>query len=965
MALLMPTADCKVTDVGAFKTALLNKHTVSGSTNGNGIYYSTPLVDTSNTFLRNEQLTDVMLLTGFNGSTAYGKNFNIVLGQYKSCTVSSATPAVVSIATHGYTTGDKVRFSASTVPTGMVRGLQYFVNVQTAGTFWIYDTYANAIAGGATGRVNTTSTGTTVVCHKVIEEKIITETDVFGNQIQNISLGTQTFGAYSVISGWTTVVDTTPVKWSFMVCTDDPTIIGSPTAFMTSFLSSHFACFGTATASAVSGTDSFVFSKQIDMTSGFTLNTPSVIVANYTWGDKPHLLVDPTQASIGNLVVTGSGNIVYPSYAQMSFGKQLYFTTQLSAGDTSATLTTAFNGVTGSYLVQLLQRESTDDHPQISMSFTNGSTAVTFSALSYNYADTAVVCMQNSTGYQIRLTSMDLTATVSGIIGTGLVMCGEVTKKTWTTLDAGIVVGASSLTTTEVTSWAIGDTFLIGGCVARGNTVDETVYTITNISTSGGKDTIDFTPTLATSDRGATGSVSLNTSVTNGINIVRVSGTPRLNTSGVPSKEILVGTNLDFTSINSAFNVQYFPVFPTYSRFYNYDIWNHRTSNTINPYGGIFSDYVSFVASPNGSDSAVFLYTNTSYYTNTLFKTTSASLPRINVIADNIRFEVKGNSPTTLVGVESTTYRNIRFWSTASAQPAIILNNTFGTYENIYIDNAPFAIRVGACFGIIKNLYLGTVLANTYDIQINPLGVYSNIELQRIFSNPTIDTTTRSFMVDGSSIALTAINNVDGETRVLQRFGDTYITGTGLSDTTLHNGNKTIKFRSLNGYYTTNWKQTVPTGNIQNKDMMIGIWVNINNSAYWAGNHEMPRLTINYDDGTIAYAEARQVTGWQYIFVPFTPTTTFGSITANLTSQTDATTTNADVYFADYSVLYPAGYTLNLGAFNNITGGFPVTPSISTTVSAQDVWAADPTQFGAGTVGEKVNKIKKIVTGLQ
>ena len=36
----------------------------------------------------------------------------------------------------------------------------------------------------------------------------------------------------------------------------------------------------------------------------------------------------------------------------------------------------------------------------------------------------------------------------------------------------------------------------------------------------------------------------------------------------------------------------------------------------------------------------------------------------------------------------------------------------------------------------------------------------------------------------------------------------------------------------------------------------------------------------------------------------------------------------------------------------------PVWPPISTTISAQDVWAVDPTGFGASTVGDKVNKIK-------
>jgi hypothetical protein len=151
----------------------------------------------------------------------------------------------------------------------------------------------------------------------------------------------------------------------------------------------------------------------------------------------------------------------------------------------------------------------------------------------------------------------------------------------------------------------------------------------------------------------------------------------------------------------------------------------------------------------------------------------------------------------------------------------------------------------------------------------------------------------------------------------------------------------------------------VPTGNIQTKNMMVGVWVKLNSANYWASTNVMPRITITYDNGTEIYAEAAQTTSWQFIFVPFSPTTTYGVITVKLSTQTAATTTNAYVYWDDMSVLYPAGHTINLGSFDLFANALPITPSISTTVSAQDVWAADPTTFGASTVGDKVNKIKK------
>ena len=40
--------------------------------------------------------------------------------------------------------------------------------------------------------------------------------------------------------------------------------------------------------------------------------------------------------------------------------------------------------------------------------------------------------------------------------------------------------------------------------------------------------------------------------------------------------------------------------------------------------------------------------------------------------------------------------------------------------------------------------------------------------------------------------------------------------------------------------------------------------------------------------------------------LPFTPTTSYGRIKATLSIETDALGTDAQVYWDDYSVLYPA-----------------------------------------------------------
>jgi hypothetical protein len=192
-------------------------------------------------------------------------------------------------------------------------------------------------------------------------------------------------------------------------------------------------------------------------------------------------------------------------------------------------------------------------------------------------------------------------------------------------------------------------------------------------------------------------------------------------------------------------------------------------------------------------------------------------------------------------------------------------------------------------------------------------------------------------------------------------------TGTSLGDTTSHTGGFAMRFQSIDSANALTYSKNIPTGNIIGKDAGVGVWCKINNAAYYAGTNQMPRLEVNYDNGTIVYAEAAQIAGaWQYLYVPFTPATTYGQITVTMDTRTDATSTNAYVYFDDFSTFFPAGVTLNLGNFDLWANGEPIAPYISTTVSAADVWAAGATANNAtGSMGNVVNKTKKIVTGLQ
>ena len=78
-----------------------------------------------------------------------------------SCTVSSASPAVITSAAHELAVNDVVWFEAATIPTGITADKDYYVINKgiTADTFQI------SLSKGGTA-VNTTSTGTTVIWQK-------------------------------------------------------------------------------------------------------------------------------------------------------------------------------------------------------------------------------------------------------------------------------------------------------------------------------------------------------------------------------------------------------------------------------------------------------------------------------------------------------------------------------------------------------------------------------------------------------------------------------------------------------------------------------------------------------------------------------------------------------------------------------------------------------------------------------
>lgn len=123
-------------------------------------------------------LLNRMFLWGVsNDKTApYGSYIDNLLNSLSTltpeATISIASPCVVTVASNGLLTGSRVIFTTTgALPTGITASTSYYARVIDANTFNLYDTLAHAVAGGATGRIDTS--GTQSGTHTISYEEII------------------------------------------------------------------------------------------------------------------------------------------------------------------------------------------------------------------------------------------------------------------------------------------------------------------------------------------------------------------------------------------------------------------------------------------------------------------------------------------------------------------------------------------------------------------------------------------------------------------------------------------------------------------------------------------------------------------------------------------------------------------------------------------------------------------------
>jgi len=91
--------------------------------------------------------------------STYSTLYNVITKNKGTVTISIASPGVVTLNNHGFTTGDCVELTTTVaLPTGLTKNTNYYVEVKDVNTFYLHVARSTALAGTAGSRINTSGT---------------------------------------------------------------------------------------------------------------------------------------------------------------------------------------------------------------------------------------------------------------------------------------------------------------------------------------------------------------------------------------------------------------------------------------------------------------------------------------------------------------------------------------------------------------------------------------------------------------------------------------------------------------------------------------------------------------------------------------------------------------------------------------------------------------------------------------
>lgn len=981
MAVLVSKAAGNITSSGNWYTTI-SSHLGGGSTGASTALNSTTYIVKAMTFS-----TSSVNLKGWCMGVSYNANtlpssstmagLEICLDQIMGdgavpVTMTIANPCVVTWNTHGFSNGQAVRFTTTgALPTGITAANTiYYAGNVAANTFNLYDTYANAIASGVTGRITTTGTQSGVHTLKAIRLQATptaaqicdagTRPDgqwLFATEFGTANVPATTYPVDNTVGRWEIIwreSSSQSTHWTWLCDSNATTAM-------------HHVAYTDTTASYVDNTDQIVCKDQITVTAATTFKgalwgtTTDYSVCGWlckspdfaTAATRPMLIIDQGAAAFtvtfdGSFCVSGhSGIRVGSSGTPVPLSKQI--TLQGKRVQTAGTAAAWMIQPTGAY-----------------------------SGMGNFYsAKSSFECYGATTTPLYVWTKVTVQAAASQ---------PSVTVSDASNFAANDIVQINNANPMEILS-VVGNVITFKTNFAAIVSVGTFVIRIMNSSGA------HYYPILLTRDTLATsGGLQSRVIYLGELNILTLIGV-ELYACSIMSNSL--------QSAGGADDSQWLPT-PGYYFYYVQNTWGtyenswastsglvaqlHHACST--PRNGLTAQYIvstrgngALWGIPRMADTSTWngvtqlggTYQITDYVTNAAIGNfnTATVFPKM-VLTRNYYSGGGGSGIGFMFGGGNSTMDNCEFFATTGtgATPSIAFNLCAGGLYNAVIRNNLYT-------GQVNTISLNQATVNC--IEINPTytsctndyllaGVYTDWEVNspNSTSNPT--TTNQSVMIPGSKFRITDDNNVSNADYVYRREGKFVRCGYGLSDTTVRTSGTTFGAASSgkfslrldsNGVETLTFSQVIPIGNIIGRTMVVSVWAKINAAAYYAGTYTLPILRVNYDNGTIAYAQmANDASAGQLLSVPFVPTTSYGQITVTLECKTDATGTNNRVYFDDFSVQYPAGYSLDLGAMDLWANAEPIKPTIATLANVGQVWdeltSSHPT---AGTFGAQATQM--------
>lgn len=527
-------------------------------------------------------------------------------------------------------------------------------------------------------------------------------------------------------------------------------------------------------------------------------------------------------------------------------------------------------------------------------------------------------------------------------------MYGEIPTTRVTTLAADANFNQKSIVTTDSTGWNPGDRVVVCKAQTAGSTAETAPFTIDTISGTN----ITFLENILTAKRLTGGQVFRVNGY--GVEFRNTHNAVIYNYFNGGNNVVFSGVWLDGITFNTSNGTSQW--YDDASNIGNITIEDCSVSNGIVTGGVVLMAAINFANKPMSVQRCHWFKANmfgTLYGPTTTLKTVKDCIFYGAVIGGWFRVQnalvednyVYNGGPPLLGnnGLYNSTFRNNYFFGAQyifrndGPLVNVLFENNIWDYTNRSFYNFNVTTNV-----VFRNETFGVELSANYVFSnfqnYSPISavLFDNCVIKPVLNSPTEN---NGESVDGSKMRFQDYNQTANYDFTAMTYGTITRTGTSLADTTVRTaGGFAMRFEPTYSPNLMHWEQNIPTGNIQNKTMTVSLWVKINNSAYWAGTHTKPTLTIDYDNGTLATATALTNTSWQQLAVTFTPATSYGQIEMKITGATDATDTNSYFYVDDVNIAYPAGHQVNLGNLDLWADGLPVAPAIATMPSLQGVW---------------------------